>query len=114
MFSFVELRLVKPKTEDLSPNVCAITLIERKENEEPRIAGVRLIAFTEMVAEIRPPSRVKIHREKRDFARDITAAKSFVEFNAVENADAVGDADALAANIAMTVADSSILDAAFE
>ena len=105
----VHLRLIELEAIDLAPDVRPVALVERQEQRQRRVERRRQVAAHQLVREIAAAAVFQVHREECDVRGDVRVAKTLVEFDAIEDADArVLEAHRVGAQIAVAVARAAL------
>ncbi len=102
------LRRVEQEALHLAPHVGPVALVEVQHQRKRAVAGHLQVEAHQLVGHGGPAAEVQVHRQEGQVGGHVRVAKALVELDAIEDADAVLEADGVRPQVAVAVADAAL------
>ena len=111
LLQLVDAAIDQAQALDFSPHKGTIELVIIDQGHHFRVTGYLKVRFYHLSGKIRPAVKIQIHQQKSDIRRSIAIAETFIEFNAIEDVDAVvRHADVFQVDVAIAFPDKSLIN----
>src|ERR1051326_6925578 len=111
----VQPRVGETKRDDLPAHKCSVALVKIQKQQQVLVAGEANVCLDEGRGQVGATQMFEVHRQKRDFGGDVSAAEARIELNTIEEVGlSPRDTYAGRVQIAVSIANSPVLDPPLE